>query len=309
MKVFHQLKEIVGNAASSVAMGNFDGCHLGHTALLKGMVAYGQAHQLTTTVLTFYPHPVEVLNPGKKLERLTSGLEKLGLLEQLGVETVVVLPFDTKLSDLSPRDFFEQYLLKGLHAKSIHVGYDFKFGKARSGNLEMLKSLCDEGRVWLQVQPPFELNGQKVSSSRIRQLLQTGEINEAAKMLGRPYTVSGQVSRGDQRGVQLGYPTANLRIPAEKCLPKNGVYVTDAYWQKQKYRTVTNVGVRPTFHAEAPAPTVEVHFLDFNARLYDEFVELEFLEKIRNEIRFDSVDELKEQIGKDVLTAREFGEG
>jgi riboflavin kinase / FMN adenylyltransferase len=308
MHVFHQLKEVQPSLPRAVAIGNFDGCHLGHVALLKGMVDYANSNGLCATVLTFYPHPVEVINPTKKLERLTTGLEKLSLLEKIGVEAVLVAPFDMDLAALTPADFFRQFLVEGLNSKSVHVGFNFCFGRARAGNTEILRGLCDSRGIHLAVQAPFELFGTKVSSSRIRGLLRDGDVAESAKLLGRFYTVSGEVSAGEHRGTQLGFPTANLRVPSEKVLPKNGVYVTKAHWQKQSYKSVTNVGIRPTFHSSELIPTVEVHFLDFHVKLYEQLVEIEFLDRIRDEIRFESVEALKHQIAKDVAAAKAYEE-
>lgn len=308
MRVFHQLDEISECAESSaVAIGNFDGCHLGHQALLKAMIDHAQRNHLSAIVLTFFPHPVEVLNPSKPLERLTTASEKLNLLESLGVEQVLVEPFDSKLSNLSPSEFFQRYLVEGLKAKSVHVGFNFRFGKDRAGDTRALAELCAHRGIHSQITEPFESHGHKVSSSTVRQLIRGGDLLGAARLLGRSYSVSGQVQPGDHRGQSLGYPTANLRYPVEKVVPKNGVYVTRVLWQRQSFRSVTNVGVRPTFHdmaIDVDKPTVEVHLLDFSARLYDEFLELEFFERIRDEKKFDSVDALVAQIQVDVAFAR-----
>lgn len=304
MQVFHQLDQIESKASPSVvAIGNFDGVHLGHAALLSHMLSYARSSGLVGSVLTFYPHPVEVLNPAKKLLRLTTTSEKLALMEKMGVDLVLVEKFTPGLASLSPDEFFERYLVKGLNAKSVHVGFDFSFGKGRAGNTKVLKELATRRGIHVAVEEA-QISGQmKISSSAIRESLAQGDVSMALKLLGRPYSVYGQVGRGDNRGAGLGFPTANIRYPAEKALPKHGVYVTRALWQKQSFRSVTNVGLRPTFQAEAE-PTVEVHILDFNARLYDEFVEVAFLERIRDEKKFESVDQLKKQIEADLAYVR-----
>jgi riboflavin kinase/FMN adenylyltransferase len=241
---------------------------------------------------------------------LTTASEKLGLLESRGVELVLVAPFDAALAALPPSDFFQRFLGEGLCAQSIHVGFNFRFGKGRAGDTGTLASLADPHQIRLQVVPAVERDGVKVSSSSIRQALRDGEVTRAASWLGRPYSLSGQVAQGDRRGHQLGFPTANLRYAHDKLLPKNGVYVTEAIWQKQRFTSVTNIGVRPTFAGAAtPGRLVEVHVLDFHSRLYDEFIEIEFHQRLRDERKFDSIDDLKAQIGRDCEQARAWGAG
>lgn len=305
MHVFHAIEDVRQHLSSSaVAIGNFDGCHLGHMALLKRMMEDSKTQQVTPVVLTFYPHPVEVLNPTKKLERLTTAREKLALLEKFGVALVLVERFDTTLANLSPRVFYLKYLRDGLKAKSIHVGFNFEFGKGRAGNTRVLGDLCTEFGAHLTVTEPFQLQQSKVSSSLIRNLIARGDTLAAARFLGRPYSISGEVVHGDSRGGGLGFPTANLHFPAEKVVPKSGVYVTRAVWQKQLFLSVANVGVRPTFVEKAHTLTIEVHLIDFDVRLYEEPLKVFFLERIRDEMKFDSVDSLRTQIEKDVEAAK-----
>lgn len=307
MEVFHSLEQASAKLTkSAVAIGNFDGVHLGHRALLKEMADAARGENLTPTVLTFFPHPVEVLNPGKKLERLTTASEKLALLDSAGVAIVLVEKFDHALAALAPPLFFDKYLVRGLKAARVHVGFNFMFGKGRQGNTDVLTELCARNGVGLRIEPPFQRNGVKVDSSTIRQLIRDGKVDAAAELLGRAYSISGQVAHGDHRGSALGFPTANVSFPDEKVLPGNGVYVTRARWQRQVFRSVTNVGVRPTFQAGAapPPPRIETHLLDFAARLYDELLEVEFVERIREERKFPSLDALKAQIDADVAVAR-----
>ncbi|NBX68298.1 MAG: bifunctional riboflavin kinase/FMN adenylyltransferase [Proteobacteria bacterium] len=253
MQVIHGLPENSASFSfSAVAIGNFDGIHKGHQALLRKAVEGSKAQGLTPVVLTFYPHPVEVLNPQKKLEQLTTTSERLVLMESLGIQFVCVAQFDQKLK-------------------------------------ELLEAVSD---------------GSKVSSSLIREKISQGEIEKATQLLGRPYSISGMVKPGDGRGQQLGFPTANLYCAAEKILPKNGVYVSRVKWQRQFFRAITNVGVRPTFHSENSPKLVEVHVLDLNAKLYDETLELEFLSFVREEMKFDSIEKLKAQIAKDILASK-----
>jgi riboflavin kinase/FMN adenylyltransferase len=303
--VFHDLKDIAARTGStSVAIGNFDGVHLGHQALISAMLEKAHAEKLCPTVLTFYPHPVEVLKPHKKLERLTTTSEKLELLEKLGVEQVLVARFDETLSQLSPDVFFESYLNQGLRAKSIHVGFNFVFGKDRGGDIGTLKNLGERAGVFVEVEEQVNSDGERVSSSGIRKLLVEGNVAKASRHLGRPYTITGQVVRGDQRGRKIGFPTANLRCPLDKIAPANGVYFTRVLWQQEELRAVTNVGVRPTFTVGEKAPVIEVHILDFDSDIYEEFLSVEFLGRIREEKKFSGMDELKSQIEQDIAVAR-----
>jgi riboflavin kinase/FMN adenylyltransferase len=306
MQVIHGLSGIPeGLSHSAVAIGNFDGIHLGHRVLLNLMLEGASREGVTPSVLTFYPHPVEVLNPQKKLEQLTTTSEKLELMKSMGVKFVCVAQFDKALSELSPEEFFETHLVKGLKAKLVYVGYNFRFGKNRMGDTHLLKKLCDKHQISLTVVEPVSL-GEKVSSSLIREKIIQGKVGEANQLLGRPYSLTGIVKSGDGRGKTLGFPTANLYCAPEKVLPKNGVYITRVGWQLQTFKSITNVGVRPTFHTHASQKLVEVHILDLDAKLYDESLELEFLGFVRDEMKFNSMEQLKEQIEKDILKARSF---
>jgi riboflavin kinase / FMN adenylyltransferase len=306
MQVAHKLGDIPSDlSATSVAIGNFDGCHLGHLRLLKAMGENAKKLGILSAVLTFFPHPVEVLNPGSPLLRLMTASEKLAFLEQLGIDFVLVAPFTNELRALHPEAFFKTYLVEGLRAKSIHVGTNFRFGHGRIGTTETLQELSQKTGIDLDVVPTFVVGDVKVSSSTIRTFIAQGKTLEAKELLGRPYSLLGQVFHGDHRGQMLGFPTANLHCPDDKLLPENGVYVTRSIWQKQMFRSVANIGFRPTFPGDlAVRPRVEVHVLDFNTRLYDEFIEVEFFEKIRSEMKFPSIEALKEQIARDAVAAR-----
>lgn len=308
MVVFHRLEEVPRSQQGTVvAVGNFDGIHVGHRALLESVVQRASESRLTPALLTFFPHPVEVLRPDVPFHRLTTASEKLSLLEKLGIELVLVAPFDARLSAMQPAEFFETFIVKGMSARAVHVGFNFHFGKGRAGDTAAMEVLCKNWGVSLQVQAPVEVGGVRCSSSAVREALTRGDLEHASQLLGRPYSVTGQVVKGEGRGRKIGFPTANLRLPAEKLLPKTGVYLTRATWQRQEFKAVANLGLRPTFETpQTLAPVLEVHFLDFNASLYDEFVEIEFLQRIRNEEKFESVDALKKQIAKDVAWARDY---
>jgi len=306
MQVFHRLEEIANALSSSaVAIGNFDGVHIGHQHLLSKMLEESKRLGVPSVVLTFFPHPVELLRPEQKRERLFTASEKLSCLEAMGISHVLVAPFDEALSSLSPLQFFETYLLCGLKARSVTVGYDFRFGKERVGDTKLLEAFCLRHGVTLNVVEAFLQNNVKMSSTLIREALRAGAVDRAARFLGRPYSISGLVSHGESRGEKIGFPTANLKPPSDKLLPRDGVYVTRAIWQKQVFPSVTNIGMRPTFHDSEVPRTIEVHLIDFKARLYDELIQVDFFERIRDEKKFSSIDELTQQIKLDVQYARD----
>lgn len=307
LKVYHKLNQLPADISeTAVAIGNFDGIHLGHRSVLRNVVETAKRRSLTPSVLTFFPHPLHFLKPEVKLEALTTFKEKLELLEQAGIEIVLATPFDKDLASLSPEDFFLRFLKNGLKASSVHIGTDFCFGKNRSGNTETLKGFASKEKIEVHLEPPFLLDGERVSSSNIRKAIQQGAADSARKFLGRPYSVGGPVVHGDGRGKTIGIPTANILFPAEKVLPKSGVYVTEVLWQKQVYKSVTNVGTRPTFESKSPHLTVETHILDFTHRIYDEYLELRFLKFIRDEKRFENLEALVAQIRLDVESARHY---
>lgn len=268
------------------------------------MLEAARRASLEPAVLTFHPHPVEVLRPGTRLERITTTDEKLALLKDFGVKRVLVETFTAELAKLSAQDFFERFLVQGLRASSLHVGYDFHFGAGRRGDTALLRELCAKAKMDLRVEEPFELGGVRVSSSVIRQCLSQGEVKKAAHYLGRPFRLEGRVIRGEQRGRKLGFPTANLRYLPEKVLPKLGVYVTRVHWKGKSFKAATNIGVKPTFSGGEQTPIIESHLLDFDSTIYDEAIVLEFLDRIRDEKKFDSVEALKKQIADDVDFAR-----
>lgn len=305
MRVFHDVAEVlpVTHAGCITAIGNFDGVHLGHQALILRCVRLARERDKHAAVLTFSPHPSEVLKPGTAVRRLTLTSEKLLLLEQLGVQTVLAQRFTPELSQLSPDAFFHRFLEQGLRASRIHVGRDFRFGKDRTGDTTWLKSMAESSGMELEVQPEVSHSGVRISSTAIRDLVCAGDIPTAGKLLGRPYFVFGTIVRGDQRGRQLGFPTANLSIASEKLLPPNGVYVGRFHWKRGAYRCVVNIGLRPTF-TSADSITVEAHVLDFNHDIYDQFIRLELFERLRPERKFSNREELVRQIKGDVEQAK-----
>lgn len=290
---------------SCVSIGTFDGVHLGHQEIIRQLVTIAKQKGLPAVVVTFFPHPDRVL--GKKEGRfyLSTPEEKAELLGNLGVDLVVTHPFDPEVANLSAREFLQRIKEK-IAFQDLFVGYDFALGRKREGTVERLIALGREFDFELHVIPAVQVNGEVVSSSLLRSLLSEGNIKKVNLLLGRPFLLSGTVIRGDGRGRTLGIPTANLDILAERAVPLHGVYVCYALVNHQRFGAVVNVGVRPTFEDDPVAPRVEAHLLDFDANLYQESLVLEFLDRLREEIRFPSKDALVQQIHQDILKARQI---
>jgi len=308
IRIFHSTDSLVEIAQErpAIAIGNLDGVHLGHQALLASAVASAKKKKTQAGVLTFSPHPQEVLRPTSEGHRLTTDAEKFSLLESHQVDFVFALPFNVVVAAQTPEGFFEQFIKAGVHASSAHVGFDFRFGRARSGDAELLKACGARSGIEVQAIDAVIRNGERVSSSAIRAFLQKGDAVAAASYLGRPYRLSGTVVKGDGRGKTIGVPTANVAFASEKLAPRHGVYSARTQVAGQSYASVVNFGIRPTFKEASvvPRPTLEVHLLDFSQDLYGLKVDVDLLGWIRAERKFDSVDALKTQIQADLATAR-----
>jgi riboflavin kinase/FMN adenylyltransferase len=286
-----------------LTIGSFDGVHQGHQKVLQELTAGAHANGAPAVVLTFHPHPSRILRGHNFPFYLTTPEERAKLLGQLGIDFVITHPFNENVATTSARDFIMR-LHEHLQMRHLRVGYDFALGKDRQGNPETLKQLGEECGYSLQITEALRSEGDVISSSRIRFLLGAGQVDKAAMLLGRNYAVRGVVILGDQRGRTLGFPTANMEIWPEQAIPAAGVYVSQATVAGKTWGAVTNIGVRPTFEAEPVPPRVEAHLLDFDADIYGETIQLEFLSRIRGEQRFASVNALVEQIQKDVQQAR-----
>lgn len=287
---------------SAVALGVFDGVHLGHRAILGTAVTRARAAGLEALACTFDRHPMEILRPERAPRPITTPEERLALIGETGIEAVVVLPFTRELAGMEPEAFVKDVLLGRLRAREVVVGNDHRFGQGARGDARLLESLS--GRLGFQahVVAPLTVDGVTVSSSEIRAALQRGDVTAAARFLGRPYAIGGVVTSGAGRGRTLGFPTANVE-PDRPLLLARGVYrgrmLLDA---RESQPAVVNVGVRPTF--DETTLFVEAHLLDFTGDLYGRTVRLEFLERIRDEMRFPSVEHLKAQIARDIEAAR-----
>lgn len=312
MKILAGVHEKGNNIKSSVVtLGNFDGIHRGHQKLLTEVRDQAESRGWESVVFTFAPHPLTVLSPQLGHKSLYPRADLKSLLEPWNIHFLVLEPFSAELSQVSARDFFNSYLLRPLSPKMIIVGENFCFGSNREGTTELLKTFCDENKILLKVVPPVLYGGYSVSSSLIRQRVRLGDVRSADQLLGHPYTVSGKVIQGAQRGRGIGFPTANLDLFSE-ISPAPGVYVSGSWVRGKWHASVTNIGCNPTFAGQNSnsSPTkFETHILNFNEKIYGEEIRIEFYEKIRNEISFSSVDNLKAQIFADSQTAKTYFEG
>ncbi len=287
-----------------LTIGVFDGVHLGHQAILRRLVEGSQSDSATSLVVTFHPHPAVVLGKIENPRYLTSPQERARLLGEAGVDVVITLPFSLQTASLSAEEFM-QWLSSRFEIRKLLVGTDFALGRGREGNLTRLRQIGEQLGYAVQVIEPVLLEGERISSSLIRDYLQKGEVRQASRLLGRYYRITGIVIHGDGRGKQLGFPTANLQFWEEQLLPAGGVYATWAWVNGIRYPSVTNLGYRPTFDQNSPRPHLETHLLDFQQNLYHQTVELEFVQHLRSEIRFGSVDALIQQVNQDKKTAEE----
>jgi riboflavin kinase/FMN adenylyltransferase len=289
---------------SVVAIGMFDGLHQGHRAVISRAKAIAEQEGLPCVVFTFVGHPRAVLQPDFPVPLLTTWDEKRALLAELGVDVVIGAHFTPAFSGIDARDFIRRILQEQLAARHVVVGYNFAFGYQQSGKVDTLRALGPDHGFDVTIVAPCTVDGAPVSSSRIRQLLASGHVEEANHLLGRPYTLSGLVVKGDQRGRLLGFPTANVAVDPQKLLPAFGVYAGHAHWEGHSNPCVVNLGMRPTF--DPPQLRIEAHLIDYAGDLYDRTMTLELVHRLRPEQAFKSIDGLVSQIRADVARAGEL---
>jgi riboflavin kinase/FMN adenylyltransferase len=306
MQVFHKLDDVpAGFGPALVSVGNFDGVHRAHAHVLGEIAARARASGGKSVAVTFEPHPARILRPESGLKLLTPAAEKLRLLQRTGIDAVLLLPFGRDLSLMTPRQFAERILKKKLRAREVHEGYNFRFGHKAAGDMNLLAEFGREMGFEVRVYPEMKRRGESVSSSHIRKLVGAGRVSRARHLLARPFCILGTPGRGRGYGSKYTVPTINL-ARYEELVPQDGVYITWTRVGTEPFDSVTNVGNRPTFGAELFA--IETHLLDFHpVELTPETeVEICFLQRLRDEIKFASVEALREQIGRDVKKARRY---
>lgn len=284
-----------------VTIGVFDGLHIGHRFVIQQVLTEARKLKLPSAVLAFHPSPLAFLAPERCPPTLTTLQKKREILQQLGVEIAIFVRFDAVLAEMSPEDFVHTVLLEKLKARTVIVGYDWQFGKGRSGNATVLKSLGEQYHFNVQIVPATEINGLTVHSTRIREAISEGHLKLATQLLGRRYSIMGEIVKGEGRGSQLGYPTANINA-LEQMLPPNGVYAICAKLEGEPIDGVLNMGTRPTF--EGVKFQIESHLFNFDQMIYGKEIEIIFIEKIRDERTFPNIEALVAQIGKDVESAK-----
>lgn len=287
-----------------VAIGMFDGVHLGHRAVVSKARELATELGLACVVFTFVTHPRTVLRPDTPIPLLTTWEEKSERLQLLGVDRLVGAQFTQSFAEISAEDFIRRILQEQLQARHVVVGYNFAFGHNQSGTVDTLRQMGPAHGFDVTIVPPYTADDGAISSSRIRKLLATGHIEEANRLLGRPYSLTGVVVQGDQRGRLLGFPTANVQVDDQKLLPAFGVYAGHALWDGQSRPCVVNLGMRPTF--DPPQLRIEAHLLEFNGDLYGRHMTLELLHRLRPEQAFKGVDALVTQIRADVRQASDL---
>ena len=304
MRLFHGYENAEIARPTVVTLGVFDGLHLGHQLVMRTVVERARAVGAVPTVITFDPHPRAVLHPASAPPLLQTFDQKVEALALLGVGQTIVVRFTEEFARVRAEDFLRDVVRERLQAREVYLGRGFAFGHGRGGDIELLRRVSGELGFTAGEVPEVRLRGVRISSSRIRGLLSEGRVNLARRMLGRPYGVEGRVVRGRERGRLIGFPTANL-LPQNRVIPRAGVYVTATLIEGAWRRSVTNVGVRPTF-GDAAEPSVETFVIGWGGDLYGDVVRVRFLRRLRDEMKFGSVGELKARIARDVGRAEQY---
>jgi riboflavin kinase/FMN adenylyltransferase len=306
LKKLDELKKIYAEEKIEVTIGNFDGVHLGHREFLLRIQQDCKQTKSKFVVITFIPHPVQILKAQTGF-LINTFIERRELLSQCGVDYLFEIDFTRDFSTLLPEEFLEKYVFSFEGISKIYLGHDFAFGANKSGDYKLAKNLCEKKNIALVLQDEFRLDNHAISSSVVRGAILDGEIEKANSLLGRSYFISGRVIKGQGRGKQIGFPTANMDFDEELIIPTRGVYVTQTTIHDMTYNSVTNIGINPTFNM-GQAINIETHLLDFNRDIYGEEMRVSFLKKLRDEKKFSSVNDLVSQIGTDLKVTKSYFE-
>lgn len=308
MNIIKDLAEIRRDENSVITLGTFDGLHLGHQQIVNTVIQKSIKSGGRSFLLTFNPHPRKVI-PGRNDIKLLNTLEeKTEILEKLGLENLFIINFTSEFSRQSPEDFVKKYLIYGIGLNEVVIGYDHHFGKGRDGNFELLQQMGSKFNFHVTIVPEYSVEGETVSSTKIRNALIAGDVIKAAKMLGRNYSFKGVIVRGDGRGKKLGFPTANISVDdQDKLLPASGIYAAECIVDNEKHYGLLSLGSRPTFHTDGDV-VPEFYIFDFDREIYDKIMQVNLIEKIRDQEKFDSVEKLiirmkkDEEAGKEILS-------
>jgi riboflavin kinase/FMN adenylyltransferase len=299
MKIFRDLSEITKNENSVITLGTFDGLHLGHQKIIETVVEKATKINGKSVLITFDPHPRKIISPDYKLELISTLTEKIEVLDSLGIDNIFIINFTKEFSQQSPEEFINKFLVEGIGVKEVVIGYDHHFGKGRGGNIDILKKMGKEAGFEVTAVSECSVGDKIISSTKIRNLINDGDLNVVSKMLGRLYSFNGTVVHGDDRGKKLGFPTANLKLDDEsKILPNIGIYAVECILDDEKYYGLLSIGKRPTFH-ESGDIVPEVYLFDFEKDIYNKVLKVKVVERIREEKKFNSAEELIVQMKKD----------
>ncbi|WP_020527160.1 bifunctional riboflavin kinase/FAD synthetase [Flexithrix dorotheae] len=307
MKVYHGLDDFIKLPPSVVTSGTFDGVHIGHQKILERLKHIAEQENKDSVVITFWPHPRFVLNSnGHKLKLISTLEEKISYLKAIGIDHLLIIPFDKKFSQLSSQEFIQKIIIEKANTKKLVIGYDHRFGKNREGSFEFLKA--NAGSLGFEVEeiPKQEIEEIAVSSTKIRAALESGKVEIATKFLGKQYQLSGVVEKGDQIGRTLGFPTANIHVEEDyKLIPANGIFAVQVQVKAKNYNGMLNIGFRPTIAGNL-TKRIEVNIFDFDQDIYGEKITLSFVKYLRSEIKFSGIEELKTQLKKDKEEALKY---
>ena len=307
MKIYNSINNFTTTKKTIVTLGTFDGVHIGHNAILDKICKVAKHENLESIILTFFPHPRKIVSNNYDIKLLNTIEEKSVLLEKIGIQNFIIHPFDKTFSELSPREFVTQVLVEKLNIQKIIIGHDHKFGKDRAADFNDLINFGKGFGFEVEEISAQQINEVSVSSTKIRNSLLEGNISLANEYLGYPYVLTGNVVKGNQLGRTIGFPTANIEIPEEyKLIPKNGVYIVTANVLDQNVFGMMNIGVKPTLGENKLS--IEVHLLDFDKDIYNQKIQVNLLERLRDEQKFDSFDAIKSQLEKDKQNTIEYFE-
>lgn len=304
MKIFHGTENANISRPTVLTLGVFDGLHLGHQKIMETVVRRAREINAVPTVITFDPHPRAVLHPESAPPLLQTLDQRLAAFEVLGIEQAIIIRFNKEFAAQDAETFIREVIYERLQAREVYLGKGFEFGRNRGGNIALLKKMSKELGFYADEVLEIRVRGHRISSSKIRELLKEGKVNRVRRYLGRPYGVEGQIEHGSQRGHEIGFPTANLK-PRNRVIPKFGVYVTATLIDGKWRRSITNIGVRPTFE-NAAEPSIETYIFDFDNNLYGDVLRIRFLHRLRDEKKFSGIEELKAQIEKDTSRALNY---
>ncbi|WP_333852868.1 bifunctional riboflavin kinase/FAD synthetase [Epilithonimonas sp.] len=306
MKIIRDLTDYQSTTPLALSLGMFDGVHLGHLSIINTLNKIAEKEHLESAILSFWPHPRKFLNPNDDVKMLNTLEEKLELLEKSGIKNIFLKTFDKEFRNLSGVEFCEQVLVDKLNVKHIIIGHDHTFGKNKSGNFELLKSLSDELGFKVNQLEAVQKNDLNVSSTKIRIALSEGKITDANEMLGYNYPLTGKVIHGKKLGRTIGYPTANIEVPINKLLPKSGAYIVEVYIDNQFYKGMLSIGTNPTIDDKNASLHTEVYILDFDQDIYDKQITIKFRDFLHDEIKFEGLEKLIERLDEDKKLTKEF---